>query len=69
MDSPLSALLEFEVFDSIGDVDALAVQAGFCHCAIQKLTGRAYERPALPIFLVAGLFANERDRRTNRSLP
>ena len=69
MDSPLSALLELEVLDGIGDIDALAIKAGFCHCAIKKLTGRAYERPAVQIFLVAGLFANKGDRSADRPFP
>jgi hypothetical protein len=59
MDAALSALRKLEVLDGIGDVNAPAVEAGFRQGAIKKLTGRTYERPALPVLLIAGLLANE----------
>jgi hypothetical protein len=35
MDTALSALLEFEVLDGVGDVHVLPIKAGFGHCAIK----------------------------------
>jgi hypothetical protein len=62
VDAALSALLELEVLDGIGDVDAASVDAGIRHRPLQELAGGSNERPALPVFLVARLLANEGDR-------
>ena len=62
VDAALSALLELEVLDGIGDVNAVSVDAGLRHRPLQELAGRSHERPALPVLLVAGLLADEGDR-------
>jgi len=67
VDAALSALLELEVLDGIGDVDVASVEAGVRHRPLQELAGGAHERPALPVFLVAGLLADEGDRSADRA--
>jgi len=62
VDAALAALLELEVLDGIGDVDAVPIDAGLRHRPLQELAGRSHERPALPVLLVAGLLADEGDR-------
>src|SRR5262249_48718637 len=49
VNAPLAALLELEVLDRVGDVDARAIDAGIRERAIEQLPSRADERPALPI--------------------
>ena len=68
MNAPLAALNEFEVLDRIGDIDLAAVDTGFFHRAIKQLARRTNERPPLPFFLIAGLFANEGNIGVFRSL-
>jgi len=62
VDTALAALLELEVLDGIGDVNAASVDAGVRHCSLQELAGGSHERPALPVLLVARLLADEGDR-------
>jgi hypothetical protein len=62
VDATFFALLELEVLDGIGDVNAVPVDACIRHRPIQELAGGSHERPALPVFLVSRLFADEGDR-------
>ena len=62
VDAALSALLELEVLDGIGDVDPMSIDPGIRHRPIEQLARRSHERPALPILLVTRLLADERDR-------
>ena len=55
--APLAAHLELEVLDSIGDEDVVARNAGVRQRLIEHAAGRADERLAGEIFLVARLFA------------
>jgi hypothetical protein len=68
VDAALSALLELEVLDGVGDVDAAPVDAGVRHRPLQELAGGPHERPALPVLLVAGLLANKGDRSADGTL-
>ena len=68
VDAPLAARLEFEMLDRVGDVDAGAVDAGLGKRAVEQLAGRADERPAGEILLIAGLLADEHERRVARAL-
>jgi hypothetical protein len=61
VDAPLAAGFPLEVLYRIRDVDFAAIDARFDKSAIEQLSGRADERLALKIFLVAGLFADEND--------
>ncbi len=62
VDAALAALLELEVLDGVGDVDAVPIDAGVRHRPLQELAGGSHEWPALPVFLVARLLADEGDR-------
>lgn len=59
----LAALFELEVLDRVGEIGALARKAGLAHELVKQPAGRADEGPALLVFLVARLFADECDRR------
>jgi hypothetical protein len=60
MDAALSALLEFEVLDGIGDVNVGPIRARLRLLRDREAGRRGQERPALPVFLIARLFANKR---------
>jgi hypothetical protein len=62
VDAALAALLELEVLDGIGDVDAVALDASFRHRPVEELAGGSNEGFPLVVFLVARLLANEGDR-------
>ena len=49
------------MFHRIGDVDFLAIDAGFFKRAIEYLAGGSDERFAGDIFFVAGLLADQHD--------
>jgi hypothetical protein len=68
MDAPFPALLKFEVFDGIGNIDLLAVDAGVGHSLIKQLAGGADERLALSVLLVPWLLTYEGDRCPDRTL-
>ena len=51
----------FEVLHRVGDEEFAAIDAGFGEGAIQNLSCRANERMAGEIFLIAWLFADERE--------
>lgn len=59
MEAEFAALNEFEVLDSVGDVDLGALDVEFVHDAVENFAGGAYEGFALEIFLIAGLFTDE----------
>ena len=59
VDAPFAAPHELEVLDGVGDVDVVRRDAGRVHRVAQQRARRADERPALPVFLVAGLLADE----------
>jgi hypothetical protein len=59
VNAPFAALFEFEVFNYVGDVDVLAIDARLDQCLIQQMAGRSHKRPALLILLVAGLLADQ----------
>ena len=61
VDAALAARFPLEMFDGVGDVDFPAVDASFGESGVEQLAGRAYERAALEIFLIARLFADEHD--------
>ena len=43
----------------VGDIDLFAVDAGFRKRAVEHVAGRAHERFAREVFLVAGLLADQ----------
>jgi hypothetical protein len=68
VDAAFSARFPFEVFDGIGDVGFVAIDAGLFECCIQQFAGGADERPPLAIFLIPGLFSDEKDSRLARAV-
>ena len=57
----LATLLEFEMFDGIGDEDLDLIQAGVSGRAVENATGRADEGATAQILVVARLFPDEHD--------
>jgi hypothetical protein len=55
----LAARLPLEVLHRVGDVERRAVDAGGLERAVEKAPGGTDERQAAPVFLVAGLLADE----------
>jgi hypothetical protein len=45
----------------------IARPAEFGHCAVEQVAGRADEGPALQVFLVARLFADQHQQRGRRT--
>ena len=67
MQPPFAAQGEFETLDRIGDVALRPLKARQCQRVVENLSGRANERAAKPIFLIAGLFPDQHDCRLRRS--
>jgi len=61
VDAPSAAQLELEMLDGIGDVDLAPIDAQLREGPLEELPGRADERAAAQIFLVAGLLADEHE--------
>ena len=59
---------ELEVLHGIGDVDNRAIDARFFERVVEDPPGRADERPAFPVLLIAGLLAHQHQRGTGRPL-
>ena len=57
----LSARHKFEMLHRVGDVDLVAIDAGFGQRTVEHLAGRADEGMAGEVFLVAGLLADQHD--------
>jgi hypothetical protein len=68
MQAALAARLELEVLDRIGDVASRALEPGLLEADVEQASGRADERAACNILLVARLFADEHDVGLLRSL-
>src|SRR4051812_4512753 len=68
VDSSLALRLPLEVLDDVGDVDLRAVDPSLLEGAVEQLAGRADERTALEILLVAGLLPDEDDVRVRGPL-
>ncbi len=66
MDTPFPSGLPLEVLDRVCDLDLAARNAGVRERLVEYGAGRADERLALPILLVARLLADEHDVRTLR---
>jgi hypothetical protein len=69
VDPPLATLLELEVFDDVGDVGLVPSDTGLLEGPVEHLAGGSDERPAQEILLIAGLLADEQERRAARALP
>src|SRR5207247_7648629 len=67
VDAALSARLPLEVLDHVRDVGERAVDACVCERLVQESSGRPDERGAGPVFLVAGLLADEHDLGLRRA--
>ena len=63
MDPALSARPPVEVLDHVRHVRERAVDAGLCHRLAEQLAGRADERLARAVLLVARLLADEHHLR------
>jgi hypothetical protein len=57
---PFAALLESKMLHSIGDVGLSAIDACVFQRAIQDFSGRADERPALPVFVISRLLTDQK---------
>src|SRR5438270_8271664 len=63
MDAAFAARLPFEMLDDVRNVDGLAIDARFREGFVEQRAGRTDEGMAAQIFLIAGLLADEHDRR------
>ena len=63
VDAALAAGLPLEMFYGVGDVDFLAVDAGFDEGGVEELSRGSDEGTALEVFLISRLFADEHDFR------
>ena len=69
MDAAFAAGLPLEMFHGVGDVNFLAVDAGFHKRVIEQLACGADERFSGKIFLVAWLFAHEHELAVRCAFP
>ena len=67
MQAPLSALLEFEMLDTIGDVTERTVNPRFMQAFIQQATSRTDKRSAHLILAVTRLLTNENELSGRRA--
>lgn len=67
VDAPFAALPELEVLDSIGHVHRVTVDTCVRQRSVEQQAGGPDKRSALLILLVAGLLADQRNRRANRA--
>src|SRR5690349_25170700 len=65
----LAARFPFEMLDGIRHVHVVAGDARFLQRVVEQLSGRADERLALLILLIARLLAHHHDRRVLRAGP
>ena len=63
VDAAFAARLPFEMFDGVGDIGFVAIDAGLLERGVEEFSGGADEWLALAIFLVAWLLADENDAR------
>jgi hypothetical protein len=56
------------MFDDIGDVGFVAIDAGLFERRVEQFSGGAYEWPSLAVFLVAGLFADKNNSWFSRAV-
>src|SRR5471032_436311 len=61
--TPLATRFPLEMLDRVGHIHLAAVHAGFIERSIKQGTGGPDKRLALQVLLIAGLFANEHQRR------
>jgi hypothetical protein len=69
MQADFASGYEFEMFDRIGDVDLVAVDAGFLQGTVEHLSCRPHERFSGKVFLVAGLLADQHGLCMGRPSP
>jgi hypothetical protein len=62
----LAARRPLEMLDCVRDVDVGALQPRFVERFIEQCAGRSDKRPALQVFRIAWLFADQHDRRATR---
>ena len=61
VDAAFAARLPFEMFDGVGDVGFVAVDAGLFERGVEQFSCWADERLALAVFLIAGLLSDKDD--------
>src|SRR2546428_13093827 len=61
MDAALAARFPLEVFDDVGDISFLTINAGFFKGVVEQFAGWTNKRFAFEVFIVAGLLTNEED--------
>ncbi|CUX50055.1 hypothetical protein AGR7C_Lc140187 [Agrobacterium deltaense Zutra 3/1] len=59
MQPSFPTLLEFKMFYGVGHITLRTIYLGFLEAFLEQTACRADERPALQVFFIAGLFANE----------
>ena len=68
MNAPFSPRRPFEMFDYIGHISVLSLDAAFFECAIKNFSRRPNKGPAGEIFRVSWLFAHQHDLGARRAL-
>jgi hypothetical protein len=63
MDSPLAALLEFEMLHGVRHIDISAVDTGIAEGSVQEGAGGSDEGMAGQVLIVTGLLADHNDAR------
>jgi hypothetical protein len=63
MDATLAARFPFEMLHRVGDVNFFTIDPRFFQRAIHNFSGRTDERFPGNVLVIAGLFADEHDRR------
>src|SRR5438128_4839759 len=61
MDAALAARFPLEVFDDVGDISFLTINAGFFKGFVEQFAGWTNKRFAFEVFIVAGLLTHEED--------
>src|SRR4029077_19791902 len=67
MNSAFPARLPFEMFHRVRDINLLAINSRFFQRPVHDFSSWSHERFTLLIFVIAGLFANQHDRRVIRA--
>src|ERR1043166_4388662 len=68
MEAPFAPPYEFKVLDGVCDVGLLTRNSGFGQSLVEQASRGPDKRPALPIFLIAGLLAYKNNLYLRRSL-
>ena len=67
MNPTFAARFPFEMFHRVRDINLLPIDPRFFERAVHYFSGRADERFADNVFIIAGLLAHKHDRRSLRT--